>query len=249
MTASSALKLPPMFLPVLLLGLAPASAFGQLKPEVQTGSHIPVKPEAVPGREAGLIKKAFGRCIYESNKKAAAAILSHSDGIGIDLQSAKITDLVQTFKMRDCLGEQVSETQSALGFRFGREMLHGLLVEETYLAGHPTAPTLAAGAVEVIDRTYVSIGDALPKARALGAFADCIVFTDVTGSDALLRTIPGSTGERAAARALVPALSKCLNQGAQLSMTPASIRGYVADGLWNRFSRPESVQAAAAAKP
>jgi len=238
-----------MLLPGLLVGLAPAAAFGQLKPEVQTGTRIPLAPEAVQAKEAGVIKKAFGRCIYESNKTAAAAILSHSDGMTVDLQGAKITDLDRALRMSDCLGEQASGTQSALGFKFGREMLRGLLAEATYLAGHSAAPTLAAGAVEVIDRNYVSDSDKLPQARALGAFADCIVFNDVAGSDALLRTIPASTGERAAARALAPSLGKCLDQGTELSMTPASIRGYVADGLWNRFSRPALVQAAAAAKP
>lgn len=246
---SSTLKLPTMLLSGLLACIAPAAAFGQLKPEVPTGSHIPVPPEIVAAKEAGFIAKAFARCIYESNKKAAAAILAHSDAMTVDLPAAQITDPSRTFHMPVCLGKQARETDIALGFKFQREVLRRMLTEETYLAGHLSAPTLAAGSVELIDRNYVSDGDNLRRAREVGRFADCVVFNDVAGSDALLRTIPASTAERAAARALVPALGKCLDQGAQLSMSPKSIRVYVADGLWNRFSRPGSAQADATVKP
>lgn len=246
---SSTLKLPTMLLLGLLACIAPAAAFGQLKPEAPTGSHIPVPPEAVTAKEAGFIAKAFARCIYENNRKAAAAVLAHSDALTVDLPAAQITDLNRTFHMPVCLGKQARETDSALGFKFGRQVLRRMLTEEDYLAGHLSAPTLAAGTVELIDRNYVSDGDNLRRAREVGTFADCVVFNDVAGSDALLRTVPASTGERAAARALVPALGKCLEQGAQLSMSPESIRVYVADGLWNRFSRPGSAQADATVKP
>ncbi|MDR6849639.1 hypothetical protein J2X47_002930 [Sphingomonas sp. BE270] len=249
MSAAIALRQSTLPVMVLFVGLMPAVAFGQLKPEVQTGSLIPVAPQAVEAKDAGLIKKAFARCIYNRNKKAAAVILTYSDPVSVDIKAAKISDVASTFDMSECLGKQASVTQNTLGFKFKREMLRGFLAEETYLAGHPVAPTLAPGSVEVIDRTYVSNSDNLPKARALGAFADCVVFNDVSGSDALLRTMPASASERAAARALAPALGKCLEQGIQFSMSPASIRVYVADGLWNRFSRPQQAQVAAAAKP
>jgi hypothetical protein len=245
MSAAIALRQSTLPVMVLFVGLMPAVAFGQLKPEVQTGSLIPVAPQAVEAKDAGLIKKAFARCIYNRNKKAAAVILTYSDPVSVDIKAAKISDVASTFDMSECLGKQASVTQNTLGFKFKRE----ILAEETYLAGHPVAPTLAPGSVEVIDRTYVSNSDNLPKARALGAFADCVVFNDVSGSDALLRTMPASASERAAARALAPALGKCLEQGIQFSMSPASIRVYVADGLWNRFSRPQQAQVAAAAKP
>lgn len=238
-----------MYLLAGVLAGMPTVVFAQLKPEQQTGSHIPVSPQAVQGAEAGLIKKAFARCIYKSNTKAAVAILSHSDSMLIDLKGANIADLSGALNMSDCLGEQAGATQNALGFKFKRDMLRGLLSEEAYLSGHSAVPTLPVGGSESTGRNFVSEGENLAKARALAAFSDCIVFTDVGRADALLRTMPESVGERAAARALAPTLGKCLDQGVQFSMTPTSIRVYVADGLWNRFSRPQSAQAATATKP
>ena len=224
----------------------PFAAGAQLKPEVQTGSHIPTKPVTVDRREAGLVKKSFGRCIYRKDQKAAFALLQHSDFMRVDVAAAKIKNVAKIFDMETCLGDQVGAQQSALGYKFPLDTLHVMLAEEAYLSSHPTVPVLPANALEMVDRSYVSEGENLAKAKSLAMFADCVVYKNTDGADKLLRTMPASPEEKSAAKSLAPALGACLDEGAKVSLSADSIRGYVADGLWNRFSRPMQ---AAAAKP
>jgi hypothetical protein len=82
-----------------------SAAAAQLEPEVQTGSHIPVKPKEVEAARAGRIHKAFGQCVYESNPSAALNLLLHSDPGSVDLQGAQADDLVKQFDMGTCLGK------------------------------------------------------------------------------------------------------------------------------------------------
>jgi hypothetical protein len=120
-----------------------------------------------------------------------------------------------------------------------------MLAEEAYLAANPLPPTLPEGATETVERTFVSKEDDFTLARALAAFGDCIVFRDTSKADTLLRTMPGSAAERSAAVALAPILGACLDEGSTISLTAASIRSFVADGLWNRFTRPHRLEKAA----
>lgn len=233
---------------LMISALVPALASAQLKPEAPTGSRIGIKPNPVEKRDAGIIKKGFGRCAYAAAPKAAVAFLQNSDLIGIDLKSANIKSVSKTFGMETCLGDQVGAAQSALGFKFSINTLHAILAEEAYLSSQRSTPVLAPNATEGLERHYAATGDDLIKARTLGGFADCIVFKDAAGADAVLRTMPGSPAELLAVRALAPTLGACLDDGARVSLTATSIRGYVADGLWNRFSRPTQAIAATVTK-
>ncbi|MFA5969009.1 MAG: hypothetical protein WC816_07185 [Sphingomonas sp.] len=218
-----------------LLLAAPSATIGQLKPEAQTGSRIAVNPETVAAKQAGIVKKGFAACVYRRHKALAQTLLEHSDQAKIDATGAQIKDFGEQFDMSHCLGDEVGAGQLSLGYRFGPTLLRAMMAEEAYLDTNRTAPQLSASATENVARTYFATDEALLRAQAWGQFSDCIVFHDVAMADALLRTTPASDAEHDAAAALAPSLGACLVQGQKLSLSPASIRQFVADGMWMRF--------------
>lgn len=231
-----------------LLCFSPVAAHAQIEPEAPLGSRIPVKSKAVDPVRAGIVKKGFARCLYLKNSAKTPLLLENSDPVTVDLDKIEIpnNDLGKYLGMATCLGDQADGTQSALGLRFSPIQLRAMLQEESYLDAHAAAPVLAEGSIELIQRSYFSEGDNLRAARGLGVFSDCLVFKDTRSSDAILRTMPGSKEESAAAQALGPTLGACLVQGQTLSLTPSSIRGFAADGLWTRYVRspaPSSAEA------
>jgi hypothetical protein len=230
----SGAALRPIVLGSIVLAVS-APAFAQLKPETPTGSHIPVKPKAVDRERTGYIIKGFGRCIFGRNKAMAQRFLKFSDPVAIDYAKVGTTELklAKDLGMEECLGKQVGFDQNALGLRMTLPALRARLLEEDYLTHYRTPPSNLPEVSTV--RTYVAQEADLPKAKAVGEFSDCVVKEDFRGSDALVRTMPGGDEERAVARALAPALGKCLNVGQQLELTPSSVRTYVVDGLWMRY--------------
>ncbi|WP_426255951.1 hypothetical protein [Sphingomonas sp. DC2300-3] len=221
------------------LALVPAGAGAQLKPQMQTGSMIPVKPRAVDAEDAGYVRKGFARCIYRAGSKGAVnKILTHSDPATVDLKGAGITDLSGVLSMETCLGREVKSDQSMLGYRFTPKVLRVMLMEEAYLSAFASVPPRPSDMKEAVDRVFVSTGDELPVAHALAEFSDCVVFKDPDHADAVLRTVPNTEAEKTAARALAPALGSCLTAGQTVALNAASVRGFMADGLWNRYVRP-----------
>ncbi|AXJ96720.1 MULTISPECIES: hypothetical protein [unclassified Sphingomonas] len=221
------------------LALVPAGAAAQLKPEMQTGSMIPVQPRAVEADQAGRIRKGFAQCVYRMGAKGAVVrLLTHSDPGTVDLKAAGVSDLSRSLSMETCLGRELQADQSTLGYKFTPKVLRGMMMEEAYLSTFAVLPPRPATMTQAVDRTFVSTGDALSVARGLAEFADCVVFKDPEHADALLRTVPNSVAEKTAARALAPALGSCLTAGQTVALNAASIRVFMADGLWNRYVRP-----------
>jgi len=222
-----------------VFALIATAAHAQLKPEVQTGSLIPVKPRTLEREDAGVVRKHFAQCVYRSAKPKVVALLDHSDAVAVDLPGAHIKNVSAELNMESCLGDEVGINENALGMKFSVNTLRDLLAEEAYLANDRTPPSLPS-AVPPLDAKFVSTGDGLARAQALTAFADCAVTGDLADADALLRTTPGSDQERAAAVALAPGLGKCLVQGQKVSLTPMSIRALLSYGLWTRFVREKN---------
>ena len=127
---------------LLPLLAVPAMARAQLKPEIQTGSMIPVKPKAVGSKEAGVIRKHFAQCVYRAATAKATALLDHSDAVTVDLIGANIKDVSKGLDMNRCLGNRRESTSDALEYRFKATILRDLLAEEAYLARNRVAPTL-----------------------------------------------------------------------------------------------------------
>lgn len=224
----------------LALCVAQPSA-AQLKPQMQTGSLIPVKPEAVDARRAGAIRKHFAQCIYRRGHGWVAALLQASDPVVVDLKAAGIKDVRRDFDMNDCLGNEAGVNESELGMKLSAGVLRDLLAEEDYLAKNSIAPQLAAD-VPALEASPISFGAQYATAQALMQFGDCAVRKDVADADALLRTMPASDAEHAKAASLAPALGGCLTAGQQMSLNPASIRGLVAQAMWLRFARGITIQ-------
>lgn len=230
---------------LLCLGLA-TSAVGQLKPALQTGSLIPVKPEKVAENRAGPIRKAFARCIYQRDRKLSELYLQYSDPVSVDYAGAGISEktLNKKFDMEFCLGREADA--GALGLRMSAPVIRAMLAEESYLAANQVAPAPNGPSAPLVARRYASIGDDLPRARALAMLSDCIAREQPSGTDLLLRTVPGSVAEGRAARALGPAIGGCLTQGQTVKLTVPVIRGFVADGAWQLYTGHGAPKAAAA---
>lgn len=229
-----------MGLPLAIgLVLAPTGAGAQRQSHAVTDSHIPAKPEAVDPRQAGSFRKGFARCVYRRFTDKVALYLSNSDPISVDYTKAHVSAdrIVRDLGMDDCLGEQMEVMQLAMSLRMVNKNLRPMLQEEDYLEHYKQAPSLPPESAEFIERSYVSSGDDLALAKGFGAFADCVAFRDTAHADAILRTLPGSPEEAAAARSLAPTLGACLIEGQTLSLTPTNVRAFAADGLWTRYMR------------
>jgi hypothetical protein len=221
---------------VVAVAMLAGSAAAQLKPEVQTGSLIPVQPEVVAAQRAGQIRKSFARCVYARSGRLVDTLLAHSDPVTTDFPAAGMSAKTMTtkFAMETCLGNETND--ETLAMRMNSQAIRSMLEEEAYLSAfkRPPSPPPARA-----PRVYVSEGEPLARARGLSEFSDCVMANDFVHADALLRTTPGSTQELLAARALGPTLGGCLTRGQTIKFTPAMIRVLVADGAWQMTRQPD----------
>ncbi|MEC7817920.1 MAG: hypothetical protein VX454_04570 [Pseudomonadota bacterium] len=239
------------FLLVIGAAILPASAFAQsglpieevmepvpseLEPEVPTGSRIPLKPVVLADDKTRNLMKDFGRCIYIKNPSLAEKVLLQSDPTNLDLNRIGLggDQLFKKFGLNSCLGTTMAIDHSDARFRFSSDMLRTMLAEEAYLDNNKQAITIAADATEMVGERAFFGDKPNSRARSLAGFSDCVVFHGTEDADALVRSRPASAGEMSAVQALIPAISACLYEGDKIDLTPASIRGYVADGLWTR---------------
>lgn len=208
-----------------------------MKPESQVGTRFQTKPTQVNPEEAGVVRKSFARCLYNRAPARVDKLLENSDPEGIEYFAAGTT--AERFRsdvgIDYCLHFE-SAASDARQLTMSNTAFRSAMLEEAYLARFKTAPALPEDATEIIsDRRYITEGST--SARALGRFADCLIFHSAADADALLRTMPGSDGEKQAARAMAPALGGCLMRGQTLSLNTANVRAFAADGLWTRFVR------------
>lgn len=238
---------------LLIIGAAflPTSAFAQsglpieevmepvpseLEPEVPTGSRIPLKPVVIADDKTRNLIKDFGRCIYIKNPSLAEQVLLHSDPSNLDLSRVGLAgdQLFKKFGLRSCLGNTMAIDHNEALFRFSPDMLRTMLAEEAYLNNNKQAITIAADATEMVGERVFFEDKPNSRARSLAGFSDCVIFHGTEDADALVRSKPASAEETSAVQALIPAISACLYEGDKIDLTPASIRGFVADGLWTR---------------
>lgn len=210
---------------------------GGMQPEAQIGTRFLKKPTEVNPREAGLERKNFGRCVYGRIPDRVDKLLENSDPEGIEYYGAGESQerFWQQIGKDNFCGALNSAASDHRQLTMSNSAFRSLMLEEAYLARFKQVPALPADATEAADRRYMTEG--ATSARSLGLFADCLAFRDSAGADALLRTMPGSDEEKAAARAMAPALGACLTRGQTLSLNTANVRAFAADGLWTRFAR------------
>lgn len=212
----------------------PGAALAQVNPDIQLGSRIPVAPAKKDPVLDGAIRDQYVRCTYPSLKDKVDVLLRNSDPVTVDLEAAGIDTRLnfRDHQLRNCFVLEGDLVQASIAFTphaFRYMMLEGAYRRaiDELTDGH-----LAKVAAP---RKYVTSGGALPTAKSLGTFSDCIAAQDPRGADRLLRTGSGTEAERAAATAMVPALSACIVEGQQLQLTMINIRSFAADGMWQRF--------------
>lgn len=202
----------------------------------QTGSRIPTPSQLLQRDLLRRMNRDLAECVLARRPKEVAALLAQSDqeefnyaALGYD-QSA----INKKLALDSCLGDVMSDQYALVTLRFDRAVLRGNLAEVSYLASHRQPLAKSDTWTETIASRMIVPAESQATARAKGDFSDCIVFHDPVGADAVLRTKVASEAESAAVKALVPALSSCLNQGSRLELTPDAIRRYAASGLWAR---------------
>ncbi|MEH6663051.1 MAG: hypothetical protein V7679_15505 [Parasphingorhabdus sp.] len=222
---------------LVILGLggqASSPAHAQVNPDIQLGSKIPVRPEKPDPVKDGLVRDRYVSCAYGPHQKQIDGLLAISDPLTVDFEGAGIKEskMFRQWNIRECFVAQGDAVQTSISF--SRSAFRYMMLEAAYLRAHPEVPANHEKWVAK-PRDYVTTGDMLPTVTALGTMSDCIAVQDSVGADKLLRTASGTQKEKQAAMDLVPALSACIVAGQQLQLTPANIRGFAADGLWQRF--------------
>ncbi len=209
-------------------------AYAQVNPDIQLGSKIPVRPEKADPVEDGLVRDRYITCVYGPNQKEIDGLLAISDPMTVDFKGAGIdsSKMFRRWDLRDCFIVEGAAIQSSISF--APPAFRYMMLEAAYLRAHSVVPANPENWVAG-PRSYVSTGEMLPTAMALGKMSDCIVSQDPLGADQLLRTASGTKTEKQAAMDLVPALSACIVAGQQLELSAVNIRGFAADGLWQRF--------------
>ncbi|MEZ5743881.1 MAG: hypothetical protein R3D89_09175 [Sphingomonadaceae bacterium] len=223
----------------LAVALVPSGASAQVDPNIETGSKIPRRMEKVDPVRAGSLRDLYVSCTYGPSRKDIDRLLALSDPLTADFEGAGIrmnrmfdnNSLRACFEVNpDSLRSQISMSDTA--FRY-------MMLEAAYLYLFGELPA-DDGTSAPVERSYVSTGEKLVAAKALGTFSDCIAKNDPAGADALLRTPSGTSEEREAAKALVGTLGACLAAGQQLELSITNIRSFAADGMWQRYvARPE----------
>jgi len=220
---------------------------GPLAAERQTGSALYTKPKNLDDPEASArFSKFVASCALQRAEGTMRKFVHYSDPVSANLAAADLPWHRIRHVLEQCMADRshrlgVNASLSKVGMSFTMSRLRALLVEEIYLKDNGSAPFISLDTPEGTDRQFVSSGKDLERARGLAAFADCLVYRDVSRADALLRTEPGSSDEAEVSRALVPELSNCLMEGQTIAFSPSSIRALAADGLWARSAAASAI--------
>lgn len=240
-------------LALAVFGIA-APVQAQDEPETHTGSRLREKPEPMKTNpksgddtKTRIVAKRFGDCVFDRRKKQAIQLLSVSDYWSIDY--SKLGDaeylLNNMILMEQCLGV-ADRGAGGVGMTISNTAIRGALVEAAYLNAYKDedAPiTLAADAPEFLENRYIVPGRTHDDALAAASFSDCVVYQAPAKAHAVLHTKPGTKDEKAAVMAIVPAVGKCIPSGKEMRLNLASIRAFLADGLWARayYGKPSEV--------
>ena len=210
-------------------GAAPKPS--KLESAAPTGSFIRVDPIKIADKDRDRMFLLFSRCLVKTAAPKVDQYLRRSDFSSFD---SGIGDPSIFLPVEDCLGN------SAIGFEtvqasFSHRVMRSWLAEQVYLKEHKSFNALPVDIPAPPSRAYFSSNADLLVASRVGEFSDCLVANDSAGADALLRTERGSPAERSAAMSLAPALGACVVAGYNMKFSPAAVRAYAADGLWQRY--------------
>jgi hypothetical protein len=186
----------------------------------------------------GRVRKSFARCVYGYRASDIDAYLispNYEDGWAKLAGARKGKPSSSSSVFTTCLGRE-----AGLGDMTGRMNIPSfrlMMAEEAYLSRFEILPQPPADAVEVLSRVPLTVGSVPEASAVLAAVADCLVYRDLSGADALVRTMLGSSEERAAAVSLAAAVGGCLPKDQTLKLNVTMIRSLAVEGLWARYAR------------
>lgn len=186
----------------------------------------------------GRVRKSFAKCVYGYRASEIDAYLispNYEDGWAKLAGARKGKSASTSSVFTTCLGRE-----AGLGDMTGRMNIPSfrlMMAEEAYLSRFESAPQPPADAMEVLSRVPLTV-ESVPEANVvLAAVADCLVYRDLRGADALARTMSGSSEERAAAVSLAASVGGCLPKDQTLKLNVTMIRSLAVEGLWARYAR------------
>ena len=192
-------------------------------------------PQASADPRNPALMRDFANCLYVTDPAKAEYFLEHSDAYAVG-PFPGLDNVEAYLGVGQCRARQPAAF-AAINYKPSIVTLRGMLAEQAYLARNAAYP--GPKGIVAIRRYYVSPDPKVnANARGMALFSDCLVSSDSENADALLRTVPGSDAERAAAQLIAPALGKCLLGGQTIPFKPQDVRWFAAEGLWQRYLAP-----------
>lgn len=204
------------------------------------------KVKELSKEEIAAARTALGACVVKADRAKVTKYLANSDSVNVDYAAIGSDPMRFMFYfpalMSGCAKYNVPQLRDSVFMKAGG--LRNLLLEAAYLDAAKTTPKPLLNAngepAEAPARTFATKDDKLPAAQTFAALADCTAAKGSTEADAVLRTTTGSAEERTAAVALAPVIGTCVQEGTNISLTPATIRTIAAEGMWQRYARSPS---------
>lgn len=244
-----------VLLPLAALACAAPAAGQPLEPEAPTGSRIPVAPDAFPIDKTRDVLVAFAECAVKKFPEMTREMVLDTSSVRIGEKYSKAAD-------PDCLIQAVNATYAVVQLQMSpvsfRAAVANELVRRDLGSFDPAGIKFAAP----LHHPTVDPADYAPKGRVsskslaewqhakerdagqawLSTVGDCAVRANPSGARKLLQAKVNSDEELQALLALIPAFSSCIDQGHQVKMGRASIRGAVAVNYYRLAYAPKIPQ-------
>ena len=238
---------------------APASA--QIAPEPRVGSRIPQKAETASREFTRDTIRHFAECVVKRQPKLAGEFV-------LDRSTLQFGNRYYPLADSYCLGLQSDPYYDEIGLKMGGDTMRFALAEALLQpelaridpANFATAAPLVLPALEEknyqpkTNRSYTP--EELKKLdedrrRDLLTlveyrFGECVGRADPQGSRTFLQAMPESDAEWGALQTLMPALSSCVEKGAQFKLDRTVLRGALALAYYNLAHAPKAATAAVA---
>lgn len=207
----------------IVLGLPAVPALAQT--EVPTGSMIRQPKPADYSDEPGLssqdqgqrVMNEFGECIIQVFPRRVEALIALPPGIEAQSQVGKLAT-------SECLRDGT--------LKFPPMLMIGAIFRALYRREYPQAqPPLGPNPLTFANPVTESAPAVEPQQVAV-IFADCAVRADPAAARAFLLATPGKPAQREALAKFSPHLGPCMEAGARLTFSKATILALVAEALY-----------------
>ena len=201
-----------LFVPMLIASGSGAAQQDTILPDRAAS---PSEREVAPADQARQTMNDYAVCLVHTRLMAVQRALALSTDAAVGEGLAKLAD-------RECLAHGE--------LRMPRALLRGAVYRALYLRDFgrtpPAAPALAAA----------PSGDS-----AFERFGSCVNAADVGDTREFVMSVPATTREAAALKALAPALGQCIAPGNQIRFSRAVLQGVLAEAAYRQAKAPTAV--------